>query len=525
MTIRRVGTVILMIGMMIATVFVRAADKPGEPAKKSQEAREPSNTRMAQCILRISYDPSVLPLSEEFLNRLIRSSGILGKATKEHLGTDAFLPDITLTDIGSGGDMMPVAGMEGGMMGMGMGGGMMGGMGMGGFGGGGMSGFAGGGGESVSMSVPPQPPVPPVPPAVSSESGDNVAVQSSSSPDQLAADALRRQAEKQMQEAQQRAREAEMRAREAQRMAEQLQSRYGGGRSSGYPRPDLIDLNTPSVGLTKELLLHFEMIVNEDHAPLAIEAMETVIDLLRDALQRDFEAYKERMIRRIDLAQKQATIAENEVRQLQETLRDLSSSGELRRDQIMIEISGNQEKMRQIRLDNELNRVMEDNLNLQIEEARKKADQQIAGDPVLKDLQKLLDISRQRVDATEKMMAAGQSGQNALQDAMEKLARANIELAQRKEVLGAYVGVEQINDLLQRLNDISLRKVQSEIQLTQLEQRIRELRGNLEKAVDSEILSLRLDLAREKLSGALRRADYLRDFQPEPPIVEAIGAD
>ncbi len=508
----------LMFGMMAATVF-GMADKP----------KEISNTRKASCILRISFDPSVLPLNYEMLDRLVRTSGILGKVTKEILRSET-VPYVVLSDIGDNGDMPPagepfgmeglggMGGMESGMGGMGMGGGMMG---MGGIGAGEMTGMAGRGGEGVSIPVPPQPPVPP---ALPSESGDYAAVQSSPSPDPFSPDALRKQAELQVQQAQQRARQAELQALQAQRRAEQIQAQMG--RSSGYQRPEQVNANIGSTGLTRTLLFHFEIELGDElDVPAATEAMEAIIDLLRGALQRDFEAYKERITKRADLARNQAAMAENEVRQLQETLRDLSPLGELHRDQILVEISRNQEKIRQIRLDRELNAVMVVNLNQQIKEARDKAERQIAEDPVMKDLQKLLDISRQRVDATEKMMAAGQAGQSTLQDAMEKLARANIELAQRKEVLGAYVGVQQINDLLQRLNEISLRSVQSEIQLTQLDLRIRELRDTLEKAVDYEILSLRLDLAREKLGGALRRADTLSDFQPEPPVVEAIGAD
>lgn len=519
MIMRRTIVAMAMVGMMIATVFVMAADNPEKevkPTKVAEKPKELSNTQSASCILRITFDPSVLPLDEGMLDYLVKSSGILGKVTKEILQAENN-PDVYLSEIGGNGSLMPrgeMGGMGGGMMGgMGMGGGMMG---MGGFGGGGMSMPA-----PVDTFEPPTPPAVPGAPAAPSGGVDP---SSGNSPDSKSADMLRNRAENQLQEAQQRAFDAERKAFDAQRRAEQLQAQMG--RSSRYGGQELVDLQTAGrMGLNRDLLIRFEIMLGEGTMPAATEAMEAIIDLLRGALHRDFEAYKERMIKRADLARKQADMAENEVRQLQETLRDLSPLGELHRDQMMVEISGNQEKMRQIQLENELNRVMEDNLEQQIKEARTKAEQQIAEDPVMKDLQKLLDISRQRVDATEKMMAAGQSGQNALQDAMEKLTRANIELAQRKEVLGSYVGVQQINDLLQRLNEISVRKVQSEIQLTRLEERIRELRGNLEKAVDCEILSMRLDLAREKLSGALRRADALRDFQPEPPVVETIGAN
>ena len=231
------------------------------------------------------------------------------------------------------------------------------------------------------------------------------------------------------------------------------------------------------------------------------------------------------MTKQADLAEKQAAEAEDMVRDFQRRLRELSPSKELNRYQLMDDISKYQDRIRQYGLEEELNRVMLDTLNKQIGEAKKRADVQIAQDPVLKDLEKMLVISQERVAAAEKVVAAGQASQNALQDAMEKLTRANIELAQRREQIGASAGAERINDLLKQIDDISLRSTQNEIQAERLQDQITQSTKWLDQSMDYEILMMRLEQAREKLRGSLRRADFFRDYHPEPPVVETIGAE
>jgi chromosome segregation ATPase len=137
----------------------------------------------------------------------------------------------------------------------------------------------------------------------------------------------------------------------------------------------------------------------------------------------------------------------------------------------------------------------------------------------------MIAISKERVEAAKQMVAAGQANQNSLQDAMEKLTRANIELAQRREQIGVSAGAERINELLKRMSDISLQATKGQIQLDRLNQRIKEAEKQLDKSVDYELLSMRLELAKEKLRESLRRAESMKDYQPEPPLVTPIGAD
>ena len=148
----------------------------------------------------------------------------------------------------------------------------------------GSGGYGGGGG---GMSMPVNPPDAPDAPAMPE---DPTAPSAYSAPaknevreptERELENAFTVYADRQFQEAQQQAREAERQAMEAQRMAGQLQARYG-GRSTGYGRQELVDLSPGRAGSTQNLLIHFEILLSDEHVPAATEAMEMIIELLRE---------------------------------------------------------------------------------------------------------------------------------------------------------------------------------------------------------------------------------------------------
>ncbi len=76
----------------VATVLVAAlVGIAALPTASGQDntARQPSNTRTADCLVKITVDPSVLPLNMETLEGLLHSSAVQGKAMTEALGPGA----------------------------------------------------------------------------------------------------------------------------------------------------------------------------------------------------------------------------------------------------------------------------------------------------------------------------------------------------------------------------------------------------------------------------------------------------
>ena len=79
-------TTVILLALVLLTA---AAAKPAEAMEKPKI----SNTRTASCLVKITSDPAVLPLSDIVIDYLLHSSGVAGKAAREVLNIspdDAF---------------------------------------------------------------------------------------------------------------------------------------------------------------------------------------------------------------------------------------------------------------------------------------------------------------------------------------------------------------------------------------------------------------------------------------------------
>jgi hypothetical protein len=69
--------VILLALVLLTVAIAQSAEKPTK--------KEILNTQMASCLIKITTDPSILPLNEFAVDYLLRSSGVAGKAAREVL--------------------------------------------------------------------------------------------------------------------------------------------------------------------------------------------------------------------------------------------------------------------------------------------------------------------------------------------------------------------------------------------------------------------------------------------------------
>ena len=75
--------VVIFLVMALAGLLAAGQDKPTTPAQTSE--RRVSNTRFASCILKITLDPAIMPLSLENVEGLLQTSGVVYKADREVL--------------------------------------------------------------------------------------------------------------------------------------------------------------------------------------------------------------------------------------------------------------------------------------------------------------------------------------------------------------------------------------------------------------------------------------------------------
>jgi len=163
----------------------------------------------------------------------------------------------------------------------------------------------------------------------------------------------------------------------------------------------------------------------------------------------------------------------------------------------------------------------------QIMRIRAKIDEKVQDDQVSEELRKILALQVNYLEGVKKLVDSGSVGAAELADAEEKLARARIELARRREQIGASAGTDQLekysNELAALTIDQAEKKVMQEIvsdQLIRTEQRL-----TAPTILDPQVSRIRL--AVRALEIADRRVNELNTLalNMRPPMVSVLGAE
>ena len=92
----------------------------------------------------------------------------------------------------------------------------------------------------------------------------------------------------------------------------------------------------------------------------------------------------------------------------------------------------------------------------QIMRIRKDIDEKIQADQVSEELRKILQLQIKYLEGVKKLVESGHVQDAAVADAEEKVARANIELARRREQIGASAGTDQLAKLSNELATLAI---------------------------------------------------------------------
>ena len=161
----------------------------------------------------------------------------------------------------------------------------------------------------------------------------------------------------------------------------------------------------------------------------------------------------------------------------------------------------------------------------QIMRIKKEIDQKIQDDQVSEELRKILDLQVQYLEEIKKLTDVGRASNNEVADAEEKLARARIELARRREQIGASAGTDQLakfsNELAMQAIDMAEKKAMLEIVSNQLDRTEQQLTAG--DISDPQISRIRM--AMQALEVAERRVNELnaRLVNLQLPTVSVLG--
>ena len=163
----------------------------------------------------------------------------------------------------------------------------------------------------------------------------------------------------------------------------------------------------------------------------------------------------------------------------------------------------------------------------QIMRIKREIDQKIEDDQVSGELRKILALQVKYLEEIKKLTDVGRASNNEVADAEEKLARARIELARRREQIGVSAGTDQLakfsNELAMQAIDMAEKKAMLEIVSNQLNRTEQQL-----TAVDiSDPQISRIRMATQALDIAERRINVLnaRLVNLQIPTVSVLGGE
>lgn len=260
----------------------------------------------------------------------------------------------------------------------------------------------------------------------------------------------------------------------------------------------------------------------------AQEFMNALIDNLRSAFTGAFDEYRNKLSDRLQLALEESDRAESEVRSMQEKLNEISDSTILDKDRILNEIDDLRRQFERIQMEQSSDEVMIETITNQIMETKRNVFQQAKEDAIINEIKRIIELKSQDVEEERKQVESGVTVRESyLREAEEKVARLRIELAQRQNELSKSTGGNLIESLNRKLAEHSLQTALNKQKMIALKQQITKAEDLLNKADDFELLSLKLDIAKQNLKEAIiwrdRMSRQIRMLQP--PTVTVIGGN
>ncbi|MHC4544047.1 MAG: hypothetical protein ACYTDW_10925 [Planctomycetota bacterium] len=482
--------VILLALVLLIAAGAQSAEKP---AKK-----EISNTRTASCLVKITSDPAVLPLTFETFDYLLRSSGVAGKAAREVLeispGIVSEIIEIEEVFVGDS----SLGGYGGGYGGGMMGGGMMG----GGYGGG------------MDLPADATPGASRYPTTTTSRSTRRTTPTATRTPTRPSTTRTTRPGSI-----------GTTTTTSARRPTKPTPTRP--------PTRRKPTVTQPLRSVTEQTIL-FRLLVDfsqsdtaEDIKPAAEEFMMALIDNLRSALHGVFHQYNDKLNKQLELADKEANRAQHELVQMQRELRDISDSRNLSRYVIYQDISNLRQKLQSTTMQRASDEIVYEATAKRIAKTQKKRQERADNDSITSELRSMLYVHEKGLQEAQKLYDAGNASLANIQDLKEKIVRAKIELAQRREQIINPPGGIEISSLNDELANLATKMDLSKKEINILEVQLEAAEGLLKTADQYELLSLKADIARQSLEETLLwRARLGRNIRSiQPPDVTVIGAE
>jgi len=163
----------------------------------------------------------------------------------------------------------------------------------------------------------------------------------------------------------------------------------------------------------------------------------------------------------------------------------------------------------------------------QMLEMTKHIDEKTQNDPVTSELKSILEINLRRVEAAEALYKNGAQSIAELEDIREKLSMARIDLAKRQEEIRRTVGGNQLESYKNELANLTIEFAEDMAGLQEIQKQLAQVEIQLKNAVILEAQASKIQLAEARLLKAQTRLDILRTRQNtfSKPTVTVIGIE
>jgi hypothetical protein len=253
--------------------------------------------------------------------------------------------------------------------------------------------------------------------------------------------------------------------------------------------------------------------------------MNALIENLRRALSDAFDDYRDKIQGQQDLADEEATRAEMKLVKMQKDLRSISDYRDLSRSVILTDISNRRSDIQKFEMRKASTKIEMDAITREIADTEVKIRKKVANDPITIELQRIVDIQTDSLKRTQELVKEGAVSSAEVDDVLEKLARARIEIAKRREEISNAEGGNRLNQLSTRLAQYTQKMAQDELSLSSTKERLDEARDFLDRTDNYELLSLKADIATQSLTAALTWLEQIerKSRSIQPPAVTVLG--
>ncbi|MBN1764094.1 MAG: hypothetical protein JW860_02460 [Sedimentisphaerales bacterium] len=261
--------------------------------------------------------------------------------------------------------------------------------------------------------------------------------------------------------------------------------------------------------------------------------MNGIANKLQMVLNNEFEAYKERLVMQLQNAELKYHNARrnmDELRERENALRRQAGNGDLSREHILEKIRNMDNHKQELEMNLIGMRARREALQRQIEKCADQFHERLANDPVIKELEDIMERQTSHLAETERMVKEGQLARQELNELHDELARSRMALAERREMIRMQTGGESLERWNEELVNISMQLTGNEVQLNFIREKMEEIKAKdllaLATQYETEI-GINLDLAYSILKRSAEQRERVRDQLEtlRPPSIQILGSE